>query len=98
MGSCVNNGNDIIEMRTNNLKNNFKHPYNLKNNKKYKTVQLSPYKINHCQNSKKSKKSLLTYYLSDIPEMKNVSDVKDNVSDVINNSSFREIIEVFNLH
>ncbi len=30
--------------------------------------------------------------------MKNVSDVKDNVSDVINNSSFREIIEVFNLH
>ena len=97
MGSCVNNGNDIIEMRTNNLNNNFKHPYNIKNNKKYKSVQLSSFKINNCPNIKKSKKSLPTY-LGDIPGMLSISDVKDNVSDVINNSSFREIIEVFNLH
>ena len=97
MGSCVSNGKDIIEMRTNNLNNNFKHPYNINNNKKYKSVQLSSYKINNCPNIKKSKKSLPTY-LGDIPGMLSISDVKDNVSDVINNSSFREIIEVFNLH
>ena len=97
MGSCVSNGKDIIEMRTNNLNNNFKHPYNIKNNKKYKSVQLSSFKINNCPNIKKSKKSLPTY-LGDIPGMLSISDVKDNVSDVINNSSFREIIEVFNLH
>ena len=56
MGSCVSNGKDIIEMRTNNLNNNFKHPYNIKNNKKYKSVQLSSFKINNCPNIKKSKK------------------------------------------
>ena len=97
MGSCIGNGNDIIEMRINNLNNNFKHPYNFKNNKKYKTAQLSSYKINHCPNFKKSKKSLPTYYLGDISGILNISDIQDNVSDVINNSSFREIIEVSNL-
>ena len=80
MGSCVSNGKDIIEMRTNNLNNNFKHPYNIKNNKKYKSVQLSSYKINNCPDIKKSKKSLPTY-LGDIPGMLSISDVKDNVSE-----------------